>query len=516
MRTLTTLVLTALVAAPLAAQTSRTPNVAVQRAVESITETDYRARVALLSHDSMRGRGTPSPELEEVATWIAGEFRRFGLRPAGDSGSFLQRYRMRRSQVDTAQSFVMAMGGSQHLHWGVGREAIYVTTFDGSVPASAVSGPVWLVVGAPADTARPFADAPRGSIVVLMLRGTGLAGINAYLGKADAAGIAGIVVLVATPRPQFLAQMQGSLRASQLELVSAGDAGIPLFLLHDSSAVAALRAAGEDPAAMRAGQRNGVRRLGNFEATMNVRLVTVAEESAPNVIGVLEGSDPQLRHEYLFFTSHMDHVGVAGMGNGCTARGADSICNGADDDASGTAGVVELAEAFSRMNPRPRRSMVFMAVSGEERGLWGSEHYANHPTLPLGNTVANINLDMIGRNWSDTISVIGKEHSTLGETANRVNREHPELRMSLVDDLWPGERFYFRSDHYNFARKGVPILFFFNGVHPQYHQVNDTVDLIDAEKATRIVRMIFYIGLDVANSTERPQWNPQSRAQIVQ
>jgi Zn-dependent M28 family amino/carboxypeptidase len=200
----------------------------------------------------------------------------------------------------------------------------------------------------------------------------------------------------------------------------------------------------------------------------------------------------------------------------------DSIYNGADDDASGTAGVVELAEAFASLNPRPRRSVVFMTVSGEEHGLWGSGHYAENPTLPLNATVAALNLDMIGRyfdnrpGWRDTISVIGKEHSTLGEVANRVTREHPELRMQLVDDMWPGENFYFRSDHYNFARMGVPVLFFFNGTHPDYHRPSDHVELIDAEKEARVLRMVFYVGLEVANAAERPRWNAESYRRIVQ
>jgi Zn-dependent M28 family amino/carboxypeptidase len=246
------------------------------------------------------------------------------------------------------------------------------------------------------------------------------------------------------------------------------------------------------------------------------------QTSAPNTIGILEGSDPVLKNEYVFFTGHMDHVGVAGMGNGCTAVGADSICNGADDDASGTTGVVMLAQAFSQMTPRPRRSLVFMTVSGEERGLWGSRWYSEHPELPLAQTVADLNMDMIGRyfdnhpGWRDTISVIGKEHSTLGASANRVTQEHPELHMQLVDDIWPTENFYRRSDHFNFARKGVPILFFFNGTHPDYHRVSDSVEKIDAEKASRIVKMVFYLGLDVANAAERPQWNPESRRHIVE
>jgi Zn-dependent M28 family amino/carboxypeptidase len=212
----------------------------------------------------------------------------------------------------------------------------------------------------------------------------------------------------------------------------------------------------------------------------------------------------------------MDHVGTVGQrGAGCRPRGADSICNGADDDGSGTVGVVELAEAFSRPGARPRRSVIFLTVSGEEHGLWGSAYFADNPPVPVGQIVANLNADMIGRNWKDTIVAIGREHSDLGATLARVNAAHPELRMTAIDDRWPGERFYFRSDHYNFAVKGVPILFFFNGTHADYHQATDSPDKLDAEKESRILKLLFYLGQDVANAASRPKWNPESYKQIV-
>jgi len=193
----------------------------------------------------------------------------------------------------------------------------------------------------------------------------------------------------------------------------------------------------------------------------------------------------------------------------------DSIFNGADDNASGTVGIIELAEAFAMLEPRPKRSMIFLLVSGEEKGLWGSGHFADNPTVPVEQLVANFNADMIGRNWSDTIVVIGKEHSDLGATMNRVNEEHSELDMTAIDDIWPDQRFYSRSDHYNFARKGVPILFFFNGTHEDYHRASDEVEKIDADKAARIVKLMFYLGIEVANAPERPKWDPDSYNEIV-
>jgi len=136
-------------------------------------------------------------------------------------------------------------------------------------------------------------------------------------------------------------------------------------------------------------------------------------------------------------------------------------------------------------------------------------------TVQLSQIVADLNIDMIGRNWKDTIVVIGKEHSDLGTTLDRVNRAHPELGMNAINDLWPEENFYFRSDHYNFARKGVPVLFFFNGTHPDYHGPDDEPDRIDAEKEARIVRLVYLITQDVGNAAQKPAWNPASYKKIV-
>jgi len=234
---------------------------------------------------------------------------------------------------------------------------------------------------------------------------------------------------------------------------------------------------------------------------------TSYDNSAPNVVGILEGSDPVLRDEYVVVSAHMDHVGIRPSVSG------DSIWNGADDDGSGTVGVIELAEAFAVA--RPKRSIILLTVSGEEKGLWGSDFFAGHPPVPIDHIVADLNLDMIGRNWKDTIVVIGKEHSDLGATLARVNDDHPELDMHAIDDLWPQENFYFRSDHFNFARRGVPALFFFNGTHADYHEPSDSPEKIDFEKEARIIQLVYYLGVEVGNLPERPKWNPDSYKRIV-
>jgi Zn-dependent M28 family amino/carboxypeptidase len=251
--------------------------------------------------------------------------------------------------------------------------------------------------------------------------------------------------------------------------------------------------------------------------TLHVALRITARASAPNVVAVLDGSDPAGARQYVLFSAHMDHIGVAGPNNAaCRSAGGDSICNGADDDASGTVAVIEIARAFARLTPHPRRSLVFLTVSGEEKGLWGSGYFTAHPMVPLDSLVADLNIDMVGRNWTDTIAVIGKEQSSLGATVDSVAAAHPELRMTPIRDPWPAENFYERSDHYNFARRGVPILFFFNGVHADYHRVSDEVAKIDGEKEARIVQLIFYTGLALAEARGRPRWDADSYRRVVE
>jgi Zn-dependent M28 family amino/carboxypeptidase len=229
----------------------------------------------------------------------------------------------------------------------------------------------------------------------------------------------------------------------------------------------------------------------------------------PNVIGILEGSDSTLRDEYVAYTAHIDHIGLS-------PGQPDSINNGADDNASGVAGLLELAEAFSQPGARPRRSLLFLAPSGEEPGLLGSAHFTDHPTVPLVNIVANINMDLIGRNWPDSVIAVGLEQSDLGTTLQEVVRAHSELRMTPIADRWPEERIFYRSDHYNFARKGVPILFFTSGTHADYHRPTDEPSRINLEKESRLVQLLFHLGTAVANRTERPRWAAESYRQIVE
>jgi hypothetical protein len=492
-----------LAAGPLAAQAAEPSGPA--DAVATITPSDVASRVGILAHDSMLGRDTPSRGLELTAQYVAGQFRRFGLRPGGEKGGWLQRYPITSRRLELASSHVVLQVGGTSATATLDRAARFVT---GDIPREPVGGPAVLVGGMVTPEA----------VSEMKLRDKVVLYAHDYSKPipVNAAQVARAIRLSKPKAIVAIANVDSAAFAARIPKAAPERFGMDLLLnsppsVEVSEAVVApvLRAARVSLAEVRRSAAPVARELSGLTATVVLKETITDSLSAPNTIGIVEGSDPALRDEYLVFSAHMDHIGV-------TAGLRDSINNGADDNASGTAGVIELAEAFSRPGARPRRSVIFLTVSGEEKGLWGSRYFSEHPTVPLGQIVADINLDMLGRNWADTIVAIGKEHSDLGATLERVNAAHPELRMVAIDDRWPEERFYFRSDHYNFARKGVPALFFFNGVHEDYHRVTDSPDKINGEKESRILKLLYYLGQEIGNAPRRPAWDPESRRLIVE
>lgn len=481
-------------------------NAAVRAGAESLTASDVRRRIEIIAHDSMGGRDTPSRGLNLTASYIAGEFARLGLRGGGDSGSFIQRYRIARARLDGEASKVVVSAGGSTVTATARRDLVYMF---GPRTGRPVRAPVVVVGGAlQLGAAKSLPIAGKILVVVGDRRRSKSIAVNQFLSGVYERNPAAVIIVMNNDTNTFAKQTANQFR-ERGAVQDEADTDPVVVMVHERALGAVFRAAGIDLVQLRHAARVTVRDAAPMSIT-----VTAANEggigvTAPNVAGILIGSDPALRDEYLLVSAHMDHVGITP-----TAKG-DSIWNGADDDASGTAGVVELAEAFSRPGARPRRSIVFLAVSGEEKGLWGSEYFANHLPVPLSSIVADLNMDMIGRNWRDTIVVIGKEHSDLGVTLQRVGAEHPELDMQGIDDLWPSENFYYRSDHYNFARRGIPILFFFNGTHKDYHEASDSPDKIDAEKESRILKLVYYLGQEIGNAAQRPKWNPESFRKIV-
>ena len=221
-----------------------------------------------------------------------------------------------------------------------------------------------------------------------------------------------------------------------------------------------------------------------------------------NVLGYIEGSD--LKEELLIITAHYDHLG-----------NHDSlIFNGADDDASGVSAALEIAEAFmlaKKEGNGPRRSILIMPVSGEEKGLLGSRYYTDNPIYPLENTVANLNIDMIGRldDWHDNgnyVYLIGSDRLSydLHNLNEKINNDYIKIDLDYrFNDKDDPNRYYYRSDHYNFAKNNIPVIFYFNGVHEDYHKPSDTIEKIDFDKIKTITRLIFLTAWEIANRDER-------------
>ena len=261
---------------------------------------------------------------------------------------------------------------------------------------------------------------------------------------------------------------------------------------------------------------------------LNLRRGNEGEVDTENVIAIIKGTE--IPDEYLILTSHLDHVGYGRTGS--RSREAyigevkERIHNGADDDGSGTVAMLEIAQAFKQASKKgkgPKRSIIFLHVTGEEKGLLGSAYYADNPIYPLENTVTNLNLDMIGRidptrkgDKREYIYIIGSDHDSqdLHNLSEQTNLETVNIdldyRYNAKDDP---NRFYYRSDHYNFAKNGIPIIFYFSGTHPDYHLPSDTPDKIEYDLLELRSKLVFYTAWNIANRDERIKVDPKPEAE---
>ena len=272
----------------------------------------------------------------------------------------------------------------------------------------------------------------------------------------------------------------------------------------------------------------------NARKKLDLKVAVKSEQAhGENVIGILEGSDPVLKNEYVVLSAHLDHLGLT-----VPQTDGHNVNNGADDDGSGSAGLMSVAHAYAAgaaKGIRPKRSMLFLWVGGEEKGLWGSQYFAEYPPIDLSTVVADLNMDMIGRTKSEKsvdpnathvlvnpgeVLLIGPQVSSddLGEVIDAVNKNYQKLKLNHFydvtapddthDNLGPqprGQRIFYRSDHYNFAKMGVPIAFFTTGLHVDYHRASDTPDKIDYNAMQQISRTMAAVGWQLANSTGRPK-----------
>ena len=518
----------------------------------AITLDDARTRVYVLADDSMMGRDAGTRGNVMGTDYIAAEARRMGLRPAGENGTFFQTVPMVRRSVDP-QSSLTPRGGNALKLWS---DFAPLPRVDGFLNvASMLNAQAAPVVygGRWGDAAAISQEQARGKFVVFAppLGSNGRADFRVWTQGpmeryAGAAGIA-IATLDVSP-PQLLDYFREEQLVLRAEPGRAAGSGPPAVLVTSVAAEQLLGAPlpSLTPGAPAAGGRTV---SGGFRA-----LEQATAFPARNVIAVLPGSDPRLRGQYVAVGAHNDHVGVtheplehdsvrvfdrlfrregaegeapeltpaqaaqlrAGIDSLRRIRPArrDTIFNGADDDASGTAGVLEIAQQM--VAKPPRRSVLFVWHTAEEKGLFGSEYFTNNPTVPRDSIVAQLNIDMIGRGRADDVAkggagylqLVGSRRlsTQLGDLVEEVNRTGSygfSFDYSMDADAHPAN-IYCRSDHYNYARWGIPVTFFTTGGHADYHMVTDEAQYVDFDKLVQVSRFIGGVAEAVANRDARP------------
>ncbi len=497
------------------------------KAVNSISAADLKKHLYYLASDKMEGRLTGTPGQIRAAEYFADKFRSFGLLPMGDivrgkRRSFYQGYPVTFKKLQPKSGiFLGGKALSHHGFWSLPKN-------EGKALRKVRGKLVFLGRGMRSDFRGVDLEGKiavlymhqkqvKGGVMQAFSEGFRLLASVRGRGKLCAkAGAKGALILTNKMSTAFLSatNMMGILPGKpKVSRKGWGGRGMRMFGMRGGSKIPVITLGGKeaqniaDLLGMKVEELDKMDRqgLGSLVAEESKKVVTIRyglkneDGKALNVCAYLPGRDPKLKKEALIFSCHMDHLGMAADG---------SVFNGADDNGSGSSTVLEIAEAFSKLPKglRPRRSIVFLAVSGEELGLWGSAWYAAHPTWPLKKIVADINMDMLGRSTAkvpqNAIAVTPTwrmdKFSTLGRMAAQFGK-------ALGLEMRNGDRFYQRSDHYNFAKKGIPVVFFCDDEHPDYHMPTDTPDKIEYDKLARVARLAFLIGYRTADEIEPPR-----------
>jgi hypothetical protein len=503
-----------------AAQTS-------QPGILSIREADLREEVTYLASKDLKGRGNGSPELRAAAQYIADAFRKSGVKPAGDDGSYFQNFQMFTARFGTPPEFrversVLKLGADYAPHF--------------LSPKSEVEAPMVFIgygVSAPHIKLDELAGVNlRGKIAVVIDRNPYADDFDStfnridpgdyasVLTKARNVSRAGAVGLVVIQNPELsnydLSYTVSAFRpdyprkdAPMGNTADPLNPRIPVVIVSESAGRTLVPSLRDLQRKIDATMQPQFLDLGK-RATLKLDIQRAAFPTQ-NVLGLIEGSDPRLRGEVIIVGAHYDHDGEH---NG-------EIWPGADDNASGTAGVIALARAFGGGSKAPARSILLCAFAGEEKGEVGSQHYADHPFIPLERTVAMLQMDMIGRNEEHGANRgLRLERETSAQNANSVNvigsTFSPDLRRTMqsanaqtaldlkfrYDDT--PENLLRRSDQWAFLQKNIPALFIHTGEHPDYHRPGDTADKINYPKMEKIVKLVYRAVELLANATARP------------
>lgn len=497
---------------------------ATPAAYSTIKEADIKADLFAMAGDAMRGREAGTLDEMRASMWVADQYRKYGLQPMGEDGTYFQWFNMRRQRISTHASSVR-IGGRPFALWteatptvNTEGDVVGTTVFagNGSDTTIDVRGRVAVVTLVPtSEGTRTTINTPEYRAVRqgLTVQGNALArrGASAVIVVADELGEANYAAVgILQARGTYTVPGGANRFGPTAPAAGAGGRG-----------GRGGRGAGAAPAAPQAGRggaggnavpvifvhRSVLSQLQNDGQGVEIHIRNeVFDSPSVNIIGAVRGTDPKLRDEWVVFSSHQDHDGVR------FDMAGDSIWNGADDNASTSAAVLATARAWVKQPSR--RSALFIFHGAEERGLLGSLWHAAHPVVPLASMAAVLNGDMMGRNHPDTASILGvqpphRNSQTLVQMALEANSRTGKF---VIDSTWDRpthvEGWYFRSDHLPYARAGVPALMYSTNLHQDYHTARDNPDRINYPKLTRMTQWMYLTGWIVANAKERPAVDP--------
>jgi hypothetical protein len=508
------------------------------RPQDSIKPEALRAHVQFLSDDLLEGRGTGTRGHEIAARYVASQFQGMGLKGAGDNGSCFQAVHLRQAIFKPEQSsFSIAMKGKEEAQK---LESDWYTEGNYLQKDSSLEGQVIFVgmgITAPELKHDDYANIDVKGKIVAMISGAPAAWesttrayySSGYLKAENAAkhGAIGVMALWSADIDQRFSWAQ-LLRNVKFPAFNALDKnGRPIdtyeeikgsVLVSVPKSKELLASANIDLDGVEKEALAGKYVSAELPITAKVHIVTEHREiTSPNVIAVVPGSDPKLKDEYVVYSAHLDHIGISEPDKG------DSINNGAYDNASGSAVLMEIARAFSKMPKAPKRSVLFINVTGEEKGLLGAYYFSLNPTVPVKNIVADINLDEIAALYPlKDIVAWGAEHSTMN---NDVIAASKEVGFEISPDPFPAEAIFIRSDQFPFVRQGIPAVYIGSGMNSSdpkvdgkaiymnwlqniYHTPHDEITLpFDWNSNVKLAKLNFIIGNRIANAPSRPTWN---------
>lgn len=516
---------------------------------DQITVPFLRTHLSALAADSMEGRETGMRGQKMAAEYLADQYREIGLKPMGDNQSYLQQFDLSASKRDSTvfETFRVENGTRTRMERSVesrDKAANYIRAFGGS---DTLSGDIVFAGFGVDDPSNGLGHLQgvdlQGKWVLVFQELPHVVNGDTLINPAIDArsrfqtvisqkGAEGLLLIP----PMSVDEFQKS--AAQTQAGYGQPTSMGLDYLDDGSGGGFTKGytiVNPALASQILGVDNGVKGLNDFRAKLINNITSFSPKETgfvlnqtphsskvtlgtENVVALLEGADPQLKNEVVVVTSHYDHVGI-----GQPDSTGDRIYNGADDDGSGTVGLLNMARAFAdaeKKGVKPKRSILFVNVSGEEKGLLGSRYYSDHPVVPMEKTIANINVDMIGRvdpeyekkGIEEYSYIIGGKiiSSQLDSLLVEANKRSGNIELSSrYNDLNDPNQFYRRSDHWNFGRLGVPFVFFFTGVHEDYHRPSDEIEKIRFDKMAKIVRTMYATTVLVANTEKAPKVDNQ-------